>query len=312
VDPAIHVNPFDRHAAPGAVPKRKKAAEFRNDSSTLIHSCMVHGTLQAQLKVLSGSEAVDVAALRQLSVIESDLIETRRSLRLPLAVFDKAQFAGSAAWLEVLCRRNLTHCLEVPGSPDLPLDGPFWELLKASGIPLNLIWPSGSPELLRRLLALAQPRVVFCPVELRAPEYEILASSASISVFSPCKDLLEERENPSAGRLLTAGGAVALGSGYDAIDAPIFSMQMVVSLAVLRLRLSVEQAISATTINAAHALGSSAEVGSLEAGKRANVLVLNHADYREIPRRIGVNQVAIAFRDGNYAVHRKPAGAGAS
>ena len=54
---------------------------------------------------------------------------------------------------------------------------------------------------------------------------------------------------------MDAGGAIALASGYDSKHAPIFSMQMVVALAVLRLRFSAEQAIAATTINAAHALG---------------------------------------------------------
>jgi imidazolonepropionase len=122
---------------------------------------------------------------------------------------------------------------------------------------------------------------------------------------------LEERENPSVRKLASVGGAIALASGYDAKDAPIFSMQMVVALAVLRLRLSVEQAITATTINAAHALGLGNEVGSLEAGKRADLLVLNLSDYREIPRRIGVNHVAMAMRDGNLVINRKRAKASA-
>jgi len=130
-------------------------------------------------------------------------------------------------------------------------------------------------------------------------------------VFSPCKELLEERENPSAKKMLDAGGAIALASGYDSKHAPIFSMQMVVALAVLRLRLTAEQAIAATTINAAHALGCADEVGSLEAGKRADILVLSLSDYREIPRRIGVNQVQMALRDGNLMINRKRAKASA-
>jgi len=135
----------------------------------------------------------------------------------------------------------------------------------------------------------------------------VLSHAPCLSLFSPCKELLEERENPSAKKLVATGGAIALGSGYDAKDAPIFSMQMVVALAVLRLRLTVEQAIAATTINAAHALGCAAEVGSLEAGKRADLLVLNLSDYREIPRHIGVNQVLMAVRDGNFVINRKRA-----
>ena len=68
---------------------------------------------------------------------------------------------------------------------------------------------------------------------------------------------------------------------------------------------------AATTINAAYALGVGDEVGSLEAGKRADILVLNLSDYREIPRRIGVNQVLMALREGNFLINRKRAKASA-
>ena len=81
-------------------------------------------------------------------------------------------------------------------------------------------------------------------------------------------------------------------------------MQMVVSLAVLRLRLTVEQAITAATINAAHALGRGGDIGTIEVGKRADLVVLNIPDYREIPRRLGINHVAMAIRDGNIVFNR--------
>jgi imidazolonepropionase-like amidohydrolase len=46
-------------------------------------------------------------------------------------------------------------------------------------------------------------------------------------------------------------------------------------------------------------------VGSLEAGKRADILVLSLSDYREIPRHIGVNHVTMALREGNFLINRK-------
>jgi imidazolonepropionase len=309
VDPAIHVSIYERRAFSESVLKRKKALNFYHESLTLIRSCLQHGTLNAQFKLYSdsGSHAADVAALRQLSAIGANPVATVRSLRLPPAGFDETKFAAFGAWLAMLGRRKLAQFLELPGGAEVPVAGQFWELLKKADLPLNLIWPGGPAESLQRLLQQAQPRAVFCPAELSSAAFAVLVRSPCISVFSPCKDLLEERENPSAKKLAEGGGAIALASGYDARDAPIFSMQMVVALAVLRLRLTVEQAIAATTINAAHALGCAAEVGSLEAGKRADLLVLNLSDYREIPRHIGVNQVAMAIRDGNFVINRKRA-----
>jgi imidazolonepropionase-like amidohydrolase len=314
VDPAIHVSLFENRASPESVVKRKKALNFYEESLTLIRSCMQHGTLNAQFKVYSDSpsRAADFAALSQLAAMGANPVSTVRSLRLPSLAFEETKSAQFAAQLVALRRRKLVQFLELAGTAELPSHDAFWDTLHKSGLPLNLVWPGGSAEMLHGLMQRAGARAVFCPVELSTAECGVLARSPCISVFSPCKDLLEERDNPSAKKLAAAGGAIALASGYDSKYAPIFSMQMVVALAVLRLRLTVEQAIAATTINAAHALGCADEVGSLEAGKRADVLVLNLSDYREMPRRIGVNQVVMALRDGNFVINRKRAKASAT
>jgi imidazolonepropionase len=309
VDPAIHVSIYENGANAESIAKRKKALDFYQESLTLVRSCLQHGTLNAQLKVYSegGSPAADVAALRQLTTIGSVPVGAVRSLRLSPAAFDESKLEALAARLAMLRRRSFAQSLELPAGAEQNPSESLWTLLGKTGLPLNLIWRGGPAEALRNYLQQARARSVFCPVELNAHECSILAHSNAIAVFSPCKELLEERENPSAKKLAVAGGAIALASGYDSKDAPIFSMQMVVALAVLRLRLSVEQAIAATTINAAHALGRGNEIGSLEPGKRADILVLSLSDYREIPRHIGVNQVAMALRDGNFLINRRRA-----
>jgi imidazolonepropionase len=81
-------------------------------------------------------------------------------------------------------------------------------------------------------------------------------------------------------------------------------MQMSVALAVARLGLTVEEAISAATINSAYALGCSAFTGSLEVGKQADLLVMNVSDYREIPQQFGINHVAMVFRSGDMVINR--------
>lgn len=311
VDPAIHVSLYENRASVAPVPKRKKALKFYEESLLLIRSCLQHGTLNAQVKVYAeaSSPAADLAALRQLATIGNVPVSIVRSLRLATTALDEPKLAALAARLALLRRRDFVHCLELLANPEMGLPShAFWDVLAQIGLPRNLVWPGDAPvELLRHLLEQARPRSVFCPAELSPSETFALAQSPSIAVFSPCKELLEERENPSAKKLLDAGGAIALASGYDSKDAPIFSMQMVVALAVLRLRLTAEQAIAATTINAAHALGCADEVGSLEAGKRADILVLSLSDYREIPRRIGVNQILMAIREGNFMVNRRRA-----
>ena len=58
------------------------------------------------------------------------------------------------------------------------------------------------------------------------------------------------------------------------------------------------EAISAATINGAHAAGRAHRVGSLEFGKDADLIVLAVSDYREIPYHFGVNMVDMVLKRG--------------
>jgi imidazolonepropionase len=58
------------------------------------------------------------------------------------------------------------------------------------------------------------------------------------------------------------------------------------------------EAITATTVNAAYSLGRGDEIGSLEAGKRANFVIHDCQDYREIPYFAGIESSQVVFVDG--------------
>jgi imidazolonepropionase len=251
--------------------------------------------------------------LRQLARIGDSPVGMVRTWRVNSLTGGTA-LDGLKATLAFFRKHKLAQSIEMILPPTSPPTGTLEDSIAAfcamatkAGLSLNLSWPGGDPARLGQLVSSVPLRAIFCPAELSPEERSILVNSASLAVFSPCKELLEERDISAVRQLVDEGGAIALASGYDSRDAPIFSMQMVVALGVLRLRLTVEQAITATTINAAHALGRSDEIGSLEVGKRADLLVLNLSNYREIPRRFGLNHVGMAIRDGNLVLNRNRA-----
>jgi imidazolonepropionase len=82
----------------------------------------------------------------------------------------------------------------------------------------------------------------------------------------------------------------------------IESMQFVVSLACYGMRMTVEEAIVAATINGAHAISRGNDVGSIEVGKRANLLLCQVENYRQVPYRIASNIVAKVIRDGKLSI----------
>ena len=71
------------------------------------------------------------------------------------------------------------------------------------------------------------------------------------------------------------------------------------------LRITPAQAIVASTLNAAHAIGLGDRIGSLQPGRQADVVILDAPDYRHIGYRYGVNLVEKVIKRGRIAISRK-------
>jgi imidazolonepropionase len=98
--------------------------------------------------------------------------------------------------------------------------------------------------------------------------------------------------------MIDGGMRVALASDFNPGSSTCESLPMMTAIACSHMGLSPAEAIAAATYNAAFVLGREREVGSLEPGKRADMLVLNCEDYREIPNRFGINPVRDVFLEG--------------
>jgi imidazolonepropionase len=103
---------------------------------------------------------------------------------------------------------------------------------------------------------------------------------------------------PPARALIDRGAPVALATDFNPGTSPTFSMQMVLSLACSQMRMTPAEAISAATINGAHALDCAGRTGSLEPGKQADLIVLDASDYRELPYYFGANHVQLTIKQG--------------
>jgi len=124
-----------------------------------------------------------------------------------------------------------------------------------------------------------------------------LAHSNTIATLLPGSVFhLGLRTYAPARALIEAGAAVALATDFNPGTSPTCSMQMVLSLACTEMRMSPAEAISAATINGAHALGRADRIGSLEPGKQADLLLLKVSDYRELPYYFGTNNVHLTVK----------------
>jgi imidazolonepropionase len=101
-----------------------------------------------------------------------------------------------------------------------------------------------------------------------------------------------------ARKMIEAGLAIVLATDFNPGSSPTPSIPFVLSLACTQMQMTPAEGITATTINAAYSLGRGNEIGSLEAGKRANFVIHDCRDYREIPYFVGVESAESVFIGG--------------
>jgi imidazolonepropionase len=93
---------------------------------------------------------------------------------------------------------------------------------------------------------------------------------------------LSRTQYPPARRMVEAGLAIVVATDFNPGSSPVPSMPFMLSLACVEMRLSPAEALSAATINAGYCVGLGDEVGSLEPGKRADFVIHEFTDYREL------------------------------
>ena len=126
-----------------------------------------------------------------------------------------------------------------------------------------------------------------------------LANSPTVAVVLPCTPFgLGSHEYPPAKEILAAGGLLALATDLNPGTAWCENMQFVLALACRMLGLTPAQAVAAATINAAAALQLADQIGSLEPGKQADMLILSVEDYRHLAYRFGGSLVQTVIKKG--------------
>ena len=124
-----------------------------------------------------------------------------------------------------------------------------------------------------------------------------LGESRSVCVLLPASTFILGSASPPARALIDTGAPVAIASDFNPGTSPVISMPEVIAFAARLYGLSAIEALVAATANAACVLGLDRSLGTLEAGKRADLLVLD-GPLDAIPYRPGHNPVAATFIGG--------------
>ncbi|MDE6576911.1 MAG: amidohydrolase family protein, partial [Muribaculaceae bacterium] len=95
-----------------------------------------------------------------------------------------------------------------------------------------------------------------------------------------------------------SGVAVALATDLNPGSCFSGSIPLTIALACIYMRMSIEETITALTLNGAAALGMADEIGSLEPGKRADIIILEFPEISMLPYYVGMNCVRTTIHDG--------------
>lgn len=159
----------------------------------------------------------------------------------------------------------------------------------------------GGAEIAADVSAVSAEHLLFSSVQ----GVKALAEKGVIAVLLPAAAFsLMMGRYADARLMIDSGVPVALGTDFNP-SCWVENQQLIIAMACHFMRMTPAEAITAATINAAHAINRGGEVGSLEIGKRADVIVLNAPNHRFLGYRFGVNLVDKVIKNGRLVVDRE-------
>ncbi|HWH94604.1 MAG TPA: imidazolonepropionase [Baekduia sp.] len=271
-------------------------------AATLAAEMLAHGTTTFEGKSGYGlSEDAELRALRLAEELGARVVQTTASTALLAHAVPPGRAAGE--WLDAvaaLVPRTRAGALDIYvesvafGLEDLARMG---AIAAANGRDLRAHVEQFSTMRSVPVALAAGARSVDHLACLHPDDVGVLAAAECAAVLLPGAELLGDERVAPARALAEAGAIGVLATDLNPGTSPVASLPLIVGLAARRYGWSARQALAAITLNAAWVLRRDRELGSLEVGKRADVVVLD-APIEHVPYRLGHNPVALVIAGG--------------
>lgn len=280
-----------------------------------IEEAVRHGTTTIETKSGFGlTEAYEMKILRVHAELQKQpvtVVSTFLSDGIPPS--DRAQPDRYIDWLcshllPLVYRRRLAEFVDArcePGGFTIQQARRYFNVARQLGFGLKMHAGSGSNEGAIRLSVELGAASVDHVIDVSEEEAVLLAQSNTVATLLPGAVFYQGRQDYAPARILIdSGAAVALATNYNPETSPSQNMQMTIALACREMQMTPAEAVTAASINGAHALRRGSSIGSLEIGKSADLLLLSVPDYREIPYHFGVNLVELVMKNGATLLQR--------
>lgn len=161
--------------------------------------------------------------------------------------------------------------------------------------------PFGGAELAAQLAAVSADHLLYASEQ----GIKMMVEAGVIPVLLPGTPfcLLSEKY-ADARKMIALGAPVAIATDFNPGSCPTESMQFAMAVACYKMKMLPAEIISAATINAAHAIGRGREVGSLELGKKGDILIMDAPNYEYLLYHFGINAVEKVLKNGKIVVEK--------
>ena len=159
--------------------------------------------------------------------------------------------------------------------------------------------PIGGSRLAGEISAVSAEHLIVCPQE----GIQSMAKGGTIACLLPATSFYLGATFAPARQMVEAGVPVAVASDFNPGSTPNLSLQLAMNIACYRYRLTPEEVLTAATLNAAAAIGKAEQVGTLEPGKQADLLIWDADNLNFIFYRYGNNLVKTVIKKGKVVKH---------
>ena len=283
-------------------------------TAKILDNMLIHGTTTVEAK--SGYEMTFQGEIRQLEIIKMldkihpiDLVPTFCAQGIPFEYenkVDELTIEIVKKWIPEIGRRNLTEYCDVyceKGYFSVEQSRRILEAGRRHGMKLRThadwLAQSGGAKLGAELGVVSADHLVFTPME----QIDDLKAKGIIGVLLPTSPFCYLKTYAKAREIIERGLPVALATDVSAANI-CESMQVMMSIAVLQMKMTGAEALVASTINAAHSIERAHEIGSLEIGKKADITVFDAPNHKFFGYHYGVNLAEMVFKDGKLVAER--------
>jgi imidazolonepropionase len=288
--------------------------ELVKKTTKILDTMLIHGTTTIEAK--SGYEMTFNGEIRQMEIIDTlnkmhpiDLIPTFMAQGIPYEYENRVdQLTDEIVekWIPEIARRKLAEYCDVfceKGYFNVEQSRRILEAGRKYGMKLRIhadwLAHSGGARLGAELGVVSADHLIFTPTE----EINALVNKGTIGVFLPTTPFCYLGTYAKAREIINKGLPIALGTDLSAANM-CESMQMMMTIAILQMKMTTEEALVAATINAAHSIERAHEIGSLEEGKKADIVIFDAPNHKFFPYHYGVNLAEKVFKNGKLVAEK--------